>query len=160
MGAEANGEEALDATSQNEEGQEGALPVTETAPSAEADPVGAGDASADLNEPEGDGGTAGANAATEARVAELERRLAEQDVTFKLTLAGARNVKAAQALLADHGGDVEKLKEAEPWLFETSQPNSQESKPKGKTGLPNAGAAIDTEKQMKHWREIAGLGEE
>ena len=159
MGAEANGEEALDATSQNEEGQEGALSVTEAAAPAEADPVGAGDAAADLDEPE-DGGGATAAVATEARVAELERRLAEQDVTFKLTLAGARNVKAAQALLADHGGDVEKLKEAEPWLFETSQPNSQESKPKGKTGLPNAGAAIDTEKQMKHWREIAGLGEE
>ena len=159
MGAEANGEETLDTSTQNEEGQEGALPVTETAPSAEADPVGAGDAAADLDEPDGEGGDAAA-AATEARVAELERRLAEQDVTFKLTLAGARNVKAAQALLADHGGDVEKLKEAEPWLFETSQPNSQESKPKGKTGLPNAGAAIDTEKQMKHWREIAGLGEE
>lgn len=157
MGAEANGEETLDATSQNEEGQEGALPLNETAPAAEADPVDTGDAAVDLDEPEG--GDAAA-AATEARVAELERRLAEQDVTFKLTLAGARNVKAAQALLADHDNDVDALKAAEPWLFETSQPNSQESKPKGKTGLPNAGAAIDTEKQMKHWREIAGLGEE
>ena len=78
-------------------------------------------------------------------------------MTFKLTLAGARNVKAAQALLDDHGGDVEALKAAEPWLFETSQPTSQESKPKGKTGLPNAGAAVDTAKQLKHWREIAGL---
>ena len=156
MGAEANGEEALDATSQNEEGQEGALPVTEAATAAETNPVGAGDAAADLDEPEGEGGDVAA-AATEARVAELERRLAEQDVTFKLTLAGARNVKAAQALLDDHGGDVEALKAAEPWLFETSQPTSQESKPKGKTGLPNAGAAVDTAKQLKHWREIAGL---
>ena len=159
MGAEANGEETLDTSAQNEEGQEGTLPVTETAPAAEADPVDTGDAAAELDEPEG-GETAAANAATEARVAELERRLAEQDVTFKLTLAGARNVKAAQALLGDHGNDVDALKAAEPWLFETSQPTSQESKPKGKTGLPNAGAAIDTEKQMKHWREIAGLGEE
>ena len=51
MGAEANGEEALDATSQNEEGQEGALPVTEAATAAETNPVGAGDAAADLDEP-------------------------------------------------------------------------------------------------------------
>ena len=160
MGAEANGEEALDATSQNKEGQEGTLPVTETGPAAETDSVGGGDAAADLDEPEGeDDDIAAENAATEARVAELERRLAEQDVTFKLTLAGARNVKAAQALLADHDGDVDALKAAEPWLFETSQATSQESKPKGKTGLPNAGAAVDTAKQLKHWREIAGLGD-
>ena len=33
------------------------------------------------------------------------------------------------------------------------------SKPKGKTGLPSAGAAVDSEKQLKHWREVAGLGE-
>ena len=30
----------------------------------------------------------------------------------------------------------------------------------GKTGLPNAGAAADEGKQMKRWREIAGLDDE
>ena len=35
----------------------------------------------------------------------------------ELRLAGARSVKAARALLDEHGGDVGALKEAEPWLF-------------------------------------------
>ena len=67
-------------------------------------------------------------------------------------LAGCRNVKAAKALLGDHGGDVEALKEAEPWMFaDTPQKQS------GRTGLPNAGTATDEGKQMKRWEKLAGL---
>lgn len=58
-------------------------------------------------------------------------------------------------MLADHGGDVEKLKAAEPWMF-TETPQKQT----GKTGLPNAGAAKDVDKQLKQWRNIAGLNDE
>lgn len=35
---------------------------------------------------------------------------------FKLQLAGVHNVKAARQQLSEHGNDVCKLKEAEPWL--------------------------------------------
>ena len=74
-------------------------------------------------------------------------------IDFKLQLAGVRNVKAAHAILADHGGDVDALKEAEPWLF-AEAPAKQ---PAGKTGLPNAGTSTDAGKTMRRWRKLAGL---
>lgn len=86
---------------------------------------------------------------------ELRRQGEGQRVEFELTMAGARNVRAARVLLDEHGGDVSKLKEAEPWLFEGAAPRQG-----GKTGLPNAGAASDEGKTMKRWREIAGIADE
>jgi hypothetical protein len=50
---------------------------------------------------------------------------------------------------------VEKLKAAEPWMFADVP-----AKQTGKTGLPNAGAAADTDRQLKQWRDIAGLNDE
>ncbi|MRX79390.1 hypothetical protein [Enorma shizhengliae] len=85
---------------------------------------------------------------------ELRRRGDEERVGFELQLAGARNVKAARALLPDHDNDIEKLKAAEPWLFGAGAPAQT-----GATGLPNAGAASDEGKTLKRWRSIAGLPE-
>ena len=68
---------------------------------------------------------------------ELRRQGEEQRVEFELTMAGARNVRAARAVLDEHGGDVSKLKEAEPWLFDGAIHRQG-----GKTGLPNAGGRI------------------
>ena len=92
-------------------------------------------------------------------IAELKAQGESDRIDFKLQLAGVRNVKAAHALLADHGNDVEKLKEAEPWLFEASGKHAKGGNAggSGTTGLPNAGAASDEGKTLKHWREIAGL---
>lgn len=92
-----------------------------------------------------------------AEMDELRRQGEEQRVSFELTMAGARNVKAATALLSDYDGDVEKLKAAEPWLFSVSAPASA---PAGATGLPNAGAATDAGATLKRWRKIAGLDDE
>ena len=90
-----------------------------------------------------------------AEMDELRRKSDEERVCFELQLAGARNVKAARALLADYD-DVEKLKAAEPWLF--SAPPAPV--PTGATGLPSAGAAgADESTQMSRWRKIAGLPE-
>ena len=87
---------------------------------------------------------------------ELRRKGDEERVGFELQLAGARNVKAARALLADHDNDIEKLKAAEPWLFSASPATA----PAGATGLPSAGAAgADESTQMSRWRKIAGLPE-
>ena len=87
---------------------------------------------------------------------ELRRQGEEQLVEFELVMAGARSVRAARVLLDEHDGDVSKLKEAEPWLFEGAAPRQG-----GKTGLPNAGAASDEGKTMGRWREIAVIaGEE
>lgn len=87
---------------------------------------------------------------------ELRRRGDEERVGFELQLAGARNVKAARALLADHDNDIEKLKAAEPWLFSAPPVPA----PAGATGLPSAGAAgADESTQMSRWRRIAGLPE-
>ena len=86
-------------------------------------------------------------------IAELKAQGESDRIDFRLQLAGVRNVKAARAVLADHGGDVDALKEAEPWLF-ADTPVKQ---PGGKTGLPNAGTSSDGGKTMKRWRRLAGL---
>lgn len=95
-------------------------------------------------------------------IAELKAQGESDRIDFKLQLAGVRNVKAARALLSDHGNDVDKLKEAEPWLFETTGKHAKGGAGggSGTTGLPNAGAASDEGKTLKHWREIAGLTDE
>lgn len=90
-----------------------------------------------------------------AEMDELRAAGEAQRVEFELKLAGAKNVKAATALLADHGGDVSKLKEAEPWLLEGATASAG-----GTTGLEPAGAAGGGEEaELKRWREIAGLDE-
>lgn len=89
-----------------------------------------------------------------AEMDELRRQGDEQRVGFELQMAGARNVKAARALLADYDNDIEKLKASEPWLFGTGVGAQA---PAGATGLPNAGAATDEGAQLKRWRKIAGI---
>ena len=86
-------------------------------------------------------------------IAELKARGESDRIDFKLQLAGVRNVKAARAVLADHGGDADALKEAEPWLF-ADAPAKQ---PGGKTGLSNAGTSTDAGKTTRRWRKLAGL---
>lgn len=86
-------------------------------------------------------------------IAELKAQGESGRIDFKLQLAGVRNVKAARAILADHGGDIDALKAAEPWLF-ADAPAKQ---PGGKTGLPNAGTSSDEGKTMKRWCKLAGL---
>lgn len=58
-----------------------------------------------------------------------------------------------RAVLGDHGGDVDALKEAEPWLF-ADTPAKQQG---GKTGLPSVGTSTDAGKTMKRWRRLDGL---
>ena len=92
-----------------------------------------------------------------AEMDELRCQGEEQHVGFELQMAGARNVKAARALLGDYNNDVDKLKAAEPWLFGTGAASPA---PTGATGLPNAGAATDEGAQLKRWRKIAGIADE
>ena len=91
--------------------------------------------------------------ALRGEIAELKAQGESDRIDFKLQLAGVRNVKAARAVLEDHGGDVDTIKEAEPWLF-ADVPAKQQG---GKTGLPNAGTSTDAGKTMKRWRRLAGL---
>ncbi len=49
-----------------------------------------------------------------ADIEAMRRANEEERLGFELRLAGALSVTAAKALLAEHGGDVAKLKEAEP----------------------------------------------
>ncbi len=86
-------------------------------------------------------------------IAALKAQGESDRIDFKLQLAGVRNVKAACAILTDHGGDVDALKEAEPWLF-VEAPAKQQG---GKTGLPYAGTSTDAGKTMGRWRRLAGL---
>ncbi|MBQ9002329.1 MAG: hypothetical protein IJ087_10790 [Eggerthellaceae bacterium] len=87
-----------------------------------------------------------------AEIAALKKQGEDERVEFNLMLAGCRNVKAARAVLEDHGGDIEALKAAEPWMFQDAP-----AKQTGATGLPSAGAAGDAGKDVRHWRELAGL---
>lgn len=103
------------------------------------------------------------------QIAALKQAMSDERVEFALISAGARNVKAARALLDDHDGDVAALKDAEPWLFDPnsgllpgdSQLNSQihEITTRGAMGLEPAGVAGGRpgQRQMRHWEEIAGL---
>lgn len=91
--------------------------------------------------------------ALRGEIAELKAQGESDRIDFKLQLAGVRNIKAARAVLDDHGGDIDKLKEAEPWLF-ADAPIPQQG---GKTGFPNAGTSSDEGKTLKRWRKLAGL---
>lgn len=88
-----------------------------------------------------------------AEIDELRKQGESDRIDFKLQLAGVRNIKAARAVLDDHGGDIDKLKAEEPWLF-ADAPAPQQG---GRTGLPNAGTSSDEGKTMKRWRKLAGL---
>lgn len=95
----------------------------------------------------------------DAEIARLKETAADEKLGYELRLAGARNVKAAKALLADFKGDIAALKAAEPWMFEAAAaPKGEE--PAGKTGLSSSGAATDEGATLKRWRRIAGLDDE
>lgn len=92
-----------------------------------------------------------------AQIAELKAQGESDRVDFRLRLAGARNLKAARAVLADHDGDVEALVVAEPWLFDSTRTQ----RPGGATGLEPAGASGgSTERDYRRWERIAGLTDE
>lgn len=71
---------------------------------------------------------------------DLKAEMADERVAHKLELAGCRNVKAAKALLDDYDGDVAKLKEECPYLFE--------GKKAGSTGLKPEGGASDLDDKL------------
>lgn len=100
--------------------------------------------------------------ALRGEIAELKAQGESDRIDFALQLAGVCNVKAARALLSDHEGDVDNLREAEPWLFESGgkQAKGGGAGDSGTTGLPNAGAAADEGRTLKRWREIAGLADD
>ena len=85
-----------------------------------------------------------------SQLREVKKQAESDKLEFSLRLAGCRNVKAAKAVLDDYSDDIDAMKEAEPWLF-------AKHAPQGATGLPSAGAADSADKDVKHWRELAGL---
>lgn len=86
------------------------------------------------------------------QIAELKAQSESGRIGFKLQLVGVRNLKAARAVLGDHG-DIGALKETGPWLF-ADAPAKQQG---GKTSLPNADTSTDAGKTMRRWRRLAGL---
>lgn len=98
-----------------------------------------------------------------AQIAELKAQGESDRIDFRLRLAGARNLKAARAVLADHDGDVEALVAAEPWLFSQAAGTSQQTPQNlsGTTGVEPAGAAGGSgEHDLRRWERIAGLTED
>lgn len=97
-----------------------------------------------------------------SQIAELKAQGESDRVDFQLRLAGARNLKAARTVLDDHGGDVEALRAAEPWLFAQAGGTSQlTSQNLGATGMEPAGVAGGSdERTLRRGEHIAGLTEE
>lgn len=90
-----------------------------------------------------------------------DAEMADMRIGYELRLAGARNVTAAKALLAEHKGDIAALKAAEPWMFAADAAGvGGNDAPKGATGLSSAGAAVDEGATLKRWRKLAGLEDE
>ena len=82
------------------------------------------------------------------KIAELEQKLADSELNHRLEMEKCRNAKAARALLEDYGGDISKLKEENPWLFE-------EEKPQGATGgKPSAPSTAGLDEEL---RKATGL---
>lgn len=74
-------------------------------------------------------------AALKAELDKLKADMADERTDHRLELAGCLNAKAAKALLGDYGGDVAKLKEGCPYLFESKkQTGSTGFKPEGGAG--------------------------
>ncbi|WP_373577079.1 hypothetical protein [Parafannyhessea umbonata] len=70
------------------------------------------------------------------QIVELKAQGESDRIDFRLRLAGARNLKAARAVLADHASDVETLVSAEPWMFSQAGGASQKTSQNiGATGM-------------------------
>jgi len=83
-------------------------------------------------------------------IEDLKAKMADNEVTHKLEMAGCRSVKAAKALLDDSDNDIEKLKEAEPWLFSQEEPAK-----KGSTGGKPSGATdAEINEQAEAYRRL------
>lgn len=80
-------------------------------------------------------------ASLKAELDKLKAEMADERTSHKLELAGCRNAKAAKALLEDYDGDVAKLKEACPYLFDAG-------KKIGATGIKPAGGASDLDDKL------------
>ena len=88
------------------------------------------------------------------QIEEMKAANVAERVGYELKLAGCRSVRAGRVLLAEHEGDMEALKKAEPWLFGDAGGGAV---PGGATGLEPAGAAGGGDGEMERWRAIAGL---
>lgn len=86
------------------------------------------------------------------QIEDMKAEAEAERLDFKLTLAGCRSVRAGKALLEEHGGDIDALKAAEPWLF-ADEPSQKQ----GKTGLEPAGVAGGGDTDVARWRVLAGL---
>ena len=88
------------------------------------------------------------------QIEEMKAANEAERVGYELKLAGCRSVRAGRVLLAEHEGDMDALKKAEPWLFGDAGGGAV---PGGATGLEPAGAAGGGDGEMERWRAIAGL---
>ena len=88
------------------------------------------------------------------QIKEIKAANVAERVGYELKLAGCRSVRAGRVLLAEHDGDMEALRKAEPWLFGDA---GGVGSAVGATGLEPAGAAGGSDGEMERWRAIAGL---
>lgn len=84
-----------------------------------------------------------------AEVAKLREELKDKDLTHELDKAGCVNLKAAKAVLDDYEGDVSKLIEGAPYLFQPKQQG-------GTTGSRSKGAPQASDELVRMAREAAG----
>lgn len=85
----------------------------------------------------------------EAKIQKLEQDQADMKLDYELKLAGCVNTKAAKAILEDFDGDITKLKEGAPFLFEQQK--------KGATGIKPAGSPDTKQARLDEARKVAGI---
>lgn len=89
-------------------------------------------------------GEADGISAIEKHLNDMEAKAAREKVEDALKAAGCRNVKAAMACLDDHKGDIEALKKAEPYMFESADKSkSTGGTPKGAASSTDLDAKLD-----------------
>ena len=85
-------------------------------------------------------------------IEDFKSQLADEKLNAALAAAGCIDAKAAKACLDDYGGDVSKLAEAKPYLFQ----QAQEKKVLSTGGRP-AGTPSPDDERVRRARSAAGL---
>lgn len=92
---------------------------------------------------------AAALAEVKAEINQVKQEAADERQNWELEKAGCRDIETAKAVIGNYQGDIQALKDAKPWLFE--------SKPAGTTGLKPTGITSDYDAQLAKARKAAGV---
>lgn len=85
-----------------------------------------------------------------AEIDQVKQNTADERQSWELEKLGCRDIETAKAVIGNYQGDVQALKDAKPWLFESD-------KPKGTTGLKPTGAPDSAQTKLDEARKLMGV---